>query len=154
MARERIATPERVQAWRARVQAGERVADIARDVGLSHQTIWSYTRDVIPPQVGAHRRSDVTVEDVVSHITLGISQRQTSMMLGCSLNTVRQRLWEAGLGPDPKHRGRGDYGEYVRTVRKAALGAAGGAGSEASEAHVSSVGAKGSGPSRDRTASR
>ncbi|QAU07014.1 hypothetical protein SEA_APHELION_151 [Gordonia phage Aphelion] len=94
---------------RRRAEEGATIKEIAEEVNVSPATVWKHVNEFITNKPQPKGRPDITIQDVLDTLAWAGSQRKTAKELGCSLTLVRQRLWEAGMGPDPKNRGRGEY---------------------------------------------
>ncbi|ANA86470.1 hypothetical protein BH762_gp048 [Gordonia phage OneUp] len=91
---------------RNQAMEGKTTQEISDATNIPPGTVWKVAHDVIQNQQQPRGRQDITIQDVLSAIDGCGSMRKAAKELGCSLTVVRQRLWEAGMGPDPKNRGR------------------------------------------------
>ncbi|QBP33346.1 hypothetical protein SEA_BRUTONGASTER_132 [Gordonia phage BrutonGaster] len=96
-----------------RAEEGATLKEMVAETNLSNGTVWYYTRDHLKNKPQPKGRVDITIQDVLDALDECGSMRKASKQLNCSLTVVRQRLWEAGLGIDPKGRGR-DKPRYPR----------------------------------------
>ena len=91
---------------RTRAMGGATLQEISEETGIPPGTVWKIAHDHIQNQQQPRGRQDISIQDALSAIDEAGSQRKAAKLLGCSPTVVRQRVWEAGMGPDPKNRGR------------------------------------------------
>ncbi|QAU06653.1 DNA binding protein [Gordonia phage WilliamBoone] len=102
-------TPGMVLYMQRRAEEGATLREMAQELNISMGSAWRHAHEYLKNKPQPKGRPDITIQHVLDALDAAGSQRKASKELGCSLTLVRQRLWEAGLGPDPKNRGRGEY---------------------------------------------
>ncbi|MCP1387253.1 hypothetical protein M5J20_03500, partial [Corynebacterium sp. TA-R-1] len=100
------------QAALARVEAGEGVYAVARDVGVGPDRVyaWMKAAGVVPPQTKSARAKDLVLGDAVQLWQAGMSIDQAAAAVGLTEAQLRYRLQKAGLvsvkpgkSPTPMH---------------------------------------------------
>jgi len=102
-------TPSMALYMKRRAEEGATLRELAAELNISAGSAWRHAHEHLKNKPQPKGRPEITIQDVLDTLDAVGSQRKASKELGCSLTLVRQRLWEAGMGPDPKNRGRGEY---------------------------------------------